>query len=285
MATLKTSDDVLLEMVETLECPVCLNTIWKPPIYRCENDHIFCGDCDAKLRGEGKHCPVCRQRILGKRALAVEQMVSKLVFYKCENSGCNFTAPLTGVMDYHKHCCEFRLIDCYVCSARVTVKDLPDHLKNVHVHNTAKDFQGAGPHVKRYLTKSAQDPPLSWTSIERTGAGGARFLFFRLLFSGSVRAKRKLKALSTPSPSSVGKERTKGRPSDWQSTLDCAHRWTCLWKPSRRNNRACLWLKAFWAKLLMEVAASTAKWRSVWPNKTGTWTNKKVSSLSSKSAS
>jgi len=184
MATLKTSDDVLLEMVETLECPVCLNTIWKPPIYRCENDHIFCGDCDAKLRGEGKHCPVCRQRILGKRALAVEQMVSKLVTYKCENSGCNFLAPLTGLLDRHKHSCEFRLIDCYVCSARVTIKDLSDHLKNVHVHNTAKDFQGAGPHVKRYLTKRTQDPPLSWTSIERTGAGGARFLFFRLLFSG-----------------------------------------------------------------------------------------------------
>jgi len=181
----RTSDDVLAEMVETLECPVCLNTIWKPPVFRCENDHLFCSECHGKLRGEEKDCPLCKQHLPGKRAFIVEQMISKLVTHRCENSGCDFSAPLASLVESHKSACQFRLIHCYVCFARIAVKEVSAHLKN---HKDCdKAVQGSGPHFKSYSMMRPSVKrfhnltyPLSWTDIE-LAKGGARFIFFRLL--------------------------------------------------------------------------------------------------------
>jgi len=180
MATMKTSDDVLAEMVETLECPVCLNTIWKPPIYHCEHGHIFCGDCHGKLRGEGKDCPVCRQRLQGTRAFVVEQMVSKLGTHRCQNSGCDYLAPLAGILESHKSSCQFRPIECYFCSARVAIKDLPNHLKNHEQCNEV--IQGKDQLTTAYVMKTTGYHPFSCTHVEGINrATSARFLFCRLL--------------------------------------------------------------------------------------------------------
>jgi len=181
MATVRTSDDLLMEMVNTLECPVCLNSIWKPPIYHCEQGHIFCGECHGKLRGEGKDCPVCRQRLLGTRATAVEQIVSKLVTLKCDINGCDFLAPLTGLLASHKDSCQYRLVDCYVCLAKVALKELPEHLCGHQYHTI---HIGNGPHVMSYKTKKCPPDPVMTSSLIEESKSGAQFLFYRLLFSG-----------------------------------------------------------------------------------------------------
>jgi len=130
MATaLRTSDNVLTEIVETLECPVCLNTISKPPVFRCDNDHIFCGECHGKLRGEGKDCPVCRQPLQAKRAFFAEKIIgATVVNRKCQNQGCEFQAVLPGQLETHQNSCHFREVECYFCSARVTLYDLYGHM-------------------------------------------------------------------------------------------------------------------------------------------------------------
>ena len=45
------------EKERTLECPVCLETVTEPPIYRCQQEHLICSTCRAKI----KECPECRE--------------------------------------------------------------------------------------------------------------------------------------------------------------------------------------------------------------------------------
>jgi len=181
MATPQGSDDVLMKIVETVECPVCLNTIWKPPIYHCEQGHIFCGDCNNKLREGRRDCPVCREPLSGKRAFAVEQIVSQLATNQCKNGGCDFKAPLKVLVESHEDSCQQRLVDCYICSTRVIIKQLPVHLKT---HDNHCSVEGKGWHTLRYFMKRREDPPMSCNRLERTTANGEKFIFYRLLSGG-----------------------------------------------------------------------------------------------------
>merc|ERR1712038_1551595 len=49
------------EKEKTLECPVCLEVVEEPPMYRCQQEHLICSSCRAKI-GE---CPECRERYSG----------------------------------------------------------------------------------------------------------------------------------------------------------------------------------------------------------------------------
>ena len=44
------------ELRKSLECPVCLETPKVEPSYQCENGHILCSACNAKIN----QCPECR---------------------------------------------------------------------------------------------------------------------------------------------------------------------------------------------------------------------------------
>ena len=44
------------ELRKSLECPVCLETPKSGPLYQCENGHIICSGCNAKVN----RCPECR---------------------------------------------------------------------------------------------------------------------------------------------------------------------------------------------------------------------------------
>jgi len=182
MATSQAFDaNVLMKIAETLECPVCLNTIWKPPIYRCENDHVFCGECHGKLRREGKDCPVCRHGLPDKRAFAVEQIVSHLAKFRCKNGGCEFQAPLADLVESHKDVCQSRLVVCYICFGKVAIQELSTHLKEHR--SCAGTILGNGPHKMSFVMKGKNHPVISCTHIEGTKSG-ASFVFFRLLFKG-----------------------------------------------------------------------------------------------------
>eukprot|EP00092_Neocalanus_flemingeri_P039996 GFUD01043565.1.p1 GENE.GFUD01043565.1~~GFUD01043565.1.p1 ORF type:complete len:195 (+),score=54.03 GFUD01043565.1:57-641(+) len=59
-----------------LECPVCWEEM-KPPvhIWQCSQGHLVCELC--KTRPEVRHCPTCRQEIVG-RATMVEKIAAKI---------------------------------------------------------------------------------------------------------------------------------------------------------------------------------------------------------------
>ena len=44
------------ELRKALECPVCFYTPKAGPLYQCENGHILCSACNAKVQ----KCPECR---------------------------------------------------------------------------------------------------------------------------------------------------------------------------------------------------------------------------------
>lgn len=85
-----------------LNCPVCLD-ICIPPIFQCENGHIYCHNCHEKLTT----CGVCRVKLIPKgiRNLALEQITSEMDI-KCKNSelGCELQIK---VCEYSTH-----LLDC-----------------------------------------------------------------------------------------------------------------------------------------------------------------------------
>ena len=49
------------EKEKTLECPVCLEVVEEPPIYRCQQEHLVCSSCRTKI----VECPECRERYSG----------------------------------------------------------------------------------------------------------------------------------------------------------------------------------------------------------------------------
>jgi len=73
-----------IDIGNELECPVCL-TEMKPPvhIWQCAQGHPVCQPC--KARPEVRHCPTCRQRIVG-RATLVEKIAAQVYSGK-EKSG------------------------------------------------------------------------------------------------------------------------------------------------------------------------------------------------------
>eukprot|EP00092_Neocalanus_flemingeri_P019546 GFUD01021176.1.p1 GENE.GFUD01021176.1~~GFUD01021176.1.p1 ORF type:complete len:257 (+),score=70.36 GFUD01021176.1:57-827(+) len=69
-----------LDIGRELECPVCREEM-KPPvhIWQCSQGHLVCEPC--KTRPEVRHCPTCRQEIVG-RATVVEKIAAQIHSYK-----------------------------------------------------------------------------------------------------------------------------------------------------------------------------------------------------------
>ena len=51
------------ELMDTLECPVCLDTADTPPVYQCPEGHLICKDCNAKM----VECPQCGHSLMNAR--------------------------------------------------------------------------------------------------------------------------------------------------------------------------------------------------------------------------
>ena len=69
------SSDTMLKLGSILQCPVCLEVPTSPPIYRCDNGHILCKECKAKL----SYCPECRMKLGDKRCLTSEKIVREIL--------------------------------------------------------------------------------------------------------------------------------------------------------------------------------------------------------------
>ena len=108
VGTIKRKHDI----VDLLECPVCLETPRRGPIYNCSNGHVLCADCQTKT----KTCPTCRckkidcRNIIAEKLLA-EALVDRVVSCRLKTDGCNFQA-LSHRVHWHEQLCVYRTVSC-----------------------------------------------------------------------------------------------------------------------------------------------------------------------------
>ena len=68
----RTSNETAQELLDLLQCPVCLDVPRAAPIFSCRNGHLICGKCKPKVSS----CPICRSKDVGIRNVFVEKFVS-----------------------------------------------------------------------------------------------------------------------------------------------------------------------------------------------------------------
>lgn len=121
---------------EILKCPVCLTIPRTGPIYQCANGHIVCKDCHSKLVA----CPVCRNTTVGIRSLASEWILERFpITCAFKNYGCK-RELMKNFLDIHEKECEFRLVNCFVCSQDRVVSEFANHVNACHdeIQNSLK---------------------------------------------------------------------------------------------------------------------------------------------------
>ena len=65
---------VVGQIRDILECPVCLEPPASIPIYTCDYGHILCNSCHDRFT----NCPTCQTKLVGKRCLVSEKIVSEI---------------------------------------------------------------------------------------------------------------------------------------------------------------------------------------------------------------
>ena len=118
---------------ETLECPVCLETINDPPIFLCEKGHELCEKCRDQLKAQGKPCPVCQGKLTDARNWAVEKMLEKLPKTECKHEGCTFARSDTQwVKNHEEKECRLKPVKCEVCLQHIAMSQIHGHLVTNH---------------------------------------------------------------------------------------------------------------------------------------------------------
>ena len=114
-------------MEAELNCPICLNLPSSTPIYQCQEGHLVCKDCHAKVNS----CSICRSTPLGSiRSLMAEKMLTESKF-KCKftDFGCELEDNLTNLIKHEEHCdhetikCTFKVNGCDAESKRFIIKN------------------------------------------------------------------------------------------------------------------------------------------------------------------
>lgn len=129
----KAQEDVT-DLQEALECPVCLLLPQETPIYQCDNGHIICKTCHARLT----NCPQCRKPLGESRNLFAEKFLVKLM-KACpfEKHGC-LVKLMPEKSEDHLMQCDYREIICFFpyCNQLVSVRLMKNHLQIRHKQTT-----------------------------------------------------------------------------------------------------------------------------------------------------
>ena len=196
------------EVRQVLECPVCLETPRKPPLFICPNGHGLCKMCKPQV----SHCPVCRAKMGNTRNLALEALMDKLTKHcKYQPNGCKFqTKSLSNLEKHEQNCIQGELVSCpvvgchdkfpmttvlmHICSNHSTVKEEGlgfGCCKNYNINTTVKGKGYACPHfclpgnkhTFLELIKSNEDEWLIWVYMLGRKEEIARYTFEIKLFN------------------------------------------------------------------------------------------------------
>ncbi|EOA35546.1 hypothetical protein CARUB_v10020752mg [Capsella rubella] len=119
----------LMEL-DLLDCPICCHAL-TIPIFQCDNGHIACSSCCAKLRNK---CPSCALPIGNYRSRIMERVL-EAVFVPCPNAKHGCTEKFSyGKELVHEKDCNFSLCYCPApnCNYTGMYKDLYSHFYANH---------------------------------------------------------------------------------------------------------------------------------------------------------
>ena len=94
-------------LVENLECPVCLNYL-VPPIYQCSNGHVICNSCRPRVN----RCPTCKVKFINNRNLILEK-VFDFCRFPCRHKeyGCDLLLFQKSLKS-HEEDCGYQSMEC-----------------------------------------------------------------------------------------------------------------------------------------------------------------------------
>jgi hypothetical protein len=125
-----------------LECPVCITVPRSAPVFQCNNGHIACEQCYARLI----ICPSCREVLPkpGRRNLVAENVIEACNFdFPCSNvkTGCGHAAKRSSI-GAHEAECPWRLVPCpdTLCQKMISLKVLQEHRADKHCVSDAAVF-------------------------------------------------------------------------------------------------------------------------------------------------
>jgi E3 ubiquitin-protein ligase SIAH1 len=123
-----------LELLEELECPVCLEYMTSP-IELCENGHNICSSCKESLT----QCPTCRGKVSNIRNITLEKFAATAV-YPCKNvrNGCKETFTADDRYNHLAEClfqsreCPFRKLSGVDCPWTGVLPEIALHVLDEH---------------------------------------------------------------------------------------------------------------------------------------------------------
>lgn len=87
------------ELLNTLECPVCLDTADCAPIYQCPEGHLLCERCNQRL----VDCPQCGHALMNSRNRIAEDLAVKLQILRGSSIGASGSQKISiAVSEPHK---------------------------------------------------------------------------------------------------------------------------------------------------------------------------------------
>ncbi|CAH8363434.1 unnamed protein product [Eruca vesicaria subsp. sativa] len=129
-STKDSSLSVTLLDPDVLDCPICCEPL-KIPIFQCDNGHLACSVCCAKVRNI---CPSCTLPVGYIRCRAMEKVI-ETSRVSCPNAkyGCK-EKMLYGDRFSHEKLCAFAPCSCPVLNCNYTgyYKDLNSHVRAKH---------------------------------------------------------------------------------------------------------------------------------------------------------
>ena len=118
--------DLNQNLVEHLECPICMNYL-TPPIYQCLNGHPICNNCKPNVY----NCPTCKEKNIYSRMLILEKVYNDLRFpCSFKEFGCDALLNQKSLKN-HEDDCVYQSIECPMkcgCSWKDIVELLYLHL-------------------------------------------------------------------------------------------------------------------------------------------------------------
>ncbi|KAL6531852.1 E3 ubiquitin-protein ligase siah2 [Orobanche minor] len=124
---------------DVLDCPICLYPLFTP-VFECENSHIACSSCCAKLK---RKCPFCCMPIgiNDNRCRGLEKFIESICRISCKNVkyGCKKTMPYSE-KSRHEQMCPHATCNCPhpSCSFTGSYKNLYLHFHIQHEPSTTR---------------------------------------------------------------------------------------------------------------------------------------------------
>jgi len=118
----KKQEGMVQQILEKLECPVCMHIPRSGPVPVCPNGHFVCSKCKTDS------CPTCRTVMGGGKSLLASTVLENIE-HRCKFDDCEEKFALEDI-EQHEAICSHRIVNCPgSCIQKVPLSKLVDHWK------------------------------------------------------------------------------------------------------------------------------------------------------------